>query len=377
MKTQSNTSYINLSEAKNPAYFRLQTQNLIPASPGKISELKHKKILVYVSPGIGDAIIATAAIKSLKKSVPSCHVTLLTSASACQIAPLVPEIDNTIGFDTPWDKQANLIDSRNVLQMVDQLKNRFDVGIVLTKFSQTAYPAALIMYLANIPRRIAYSHTKPYQLLTDWIPDPEPAQFIRHQVVRDYRLLETIGVNSGFQQLSLTVPKAVLEQTKLKIGELGLKNAKTIIIHPSSTDWKRTYSNEGFAEIGKLLVDKGYNVVFTGTNSEKGQIESYIKQAKGTINAAGKLTLPELAAFIKLADGVVTINTSVSHIAAALKIPEVVFYAKTNPQDTPWMAKDRTFFFNVPSPLEENNSHLQILPADVIKILAELLVRTE
>src|SRR5438067_2491854 len=77
--------------------------------------------------------------------------------------------------------------------MARQRAGQFDAAVIFTVYSQNPLPAALFCHLADIPRRLAHARENPYQLLTDWIAEPEPQRFVRHEVQRQLDLVGAIG----------------------------------------------------------------------------------------------------------------------------------------------------------------------------------------
>ena len=71
-------------------------------------------------------------------------------------------------------------------------RRSFDAAVIFTVYSQSPLPAALLCHLAAIPLRAAFCHENPYQLLTDWVRDPEPA-LERHEVERQLALVTELG----------------------------------------------------------------------------------------------------------------------------------------------------------------------------------------
>mgnify|MGYP003350186482 CR=1 FL=1 len=66
---------------------------------------------------------------------------------------------------------------------------RASAAVIFTVYSQNPLPAALFATWAGIPLRLAYCRENPYALLTDWVPEPEPESFIRHEVQRQIDLV--------------------------------------------------------------------------------------------------------------------------------------------------------------------------------------------
>src|SRR5262249_56869722 len=104
------------------------------------------------------------------------RLTLRTSPAGAQVAALAPEVDDVVVYDAPWLKAtAPRADSRPELAMAERLRQgRFDAAVIFTVYSQNPLPSALLCYLADIPRRLAHCRENPYQLLTDWVLDPQP-----------------------------------------------------------------------------------------------------------------------------------------------------------------------------------------------------------
>ena len=107
----------------------------------------------------------------------------------------MPVIDEVIVYDAPWVKNDVVVnDSKREYAMVRKLRRqRFDAAVIFCVFSQNPLPAAFLCHLADIPLRLAYCRENPYKILTDWVPDPEPKKFIRHEVERQLDLVKTIG----------------------------------------------------------------------------------------------------------------------------------------------------------------------------------------
>src|SRR5438045_4155469 len=146
---------------------------------------------------MGDVLMTTPAIRALKESGAGGprRITLLTSPAGVEVARLVPEIDDIIVYDAPWMKAtAPRRDSEPEYAMTARLRDgEFDAAVIFTVYSQSPLPSAFLCYLAGIPLRLAHCHENPYQLLTHWVPDPEPHSLVRHEVRRQLDLVASAG----------------------------------------------------------------------------------------------------------------------------------------------------------------------------------------
>ena len=115
-----------------------------------------RRVLCVRLDSIGDVLMTTPAIRALRETY-GCHVTLLTSAAGAAVAPLVPEVDDTLVFAAPWMKSAN--GGTSDQEMIARLAaGGFDAAVIFTVYSQNPLPAAYLCYLAGIPRRLAHCH---------------------------------------------------------------------------------------------------------------------------------------------------------------------------------------------------------------------------
>jgi lipopolysaccharide heptosyltransferase II len=312
-----------------------------------------ERLLCIRLDSLGDVLMMSPAIRALRESVPGRRITLLTSPSGAAVAELIPEIDDVLVYEAPWVKSTPPRLAGDVDQaLIRRLRaGRFDAAVIFTTFSQSPLPAALLCFLAAIPLRLAHCHEKPYELLTDWVPDPEPAGGIRHEVRRQLDLMATVGAHTGREHLSLRVPHHVRVSISSSLHELGLgKGERWAVVHPGSTAASRRYPPELFAEVMRRLVaEHRWQVVLTGAADERDLVREIAQQAAVPVHdLTGTLDLAELAALIASAPVLITNNTGPAHIAAAVGTPVVCLYALTNPQHTPWMVPSRVLSHDVP-----------------------------
>jgi len=349
-----------------------------------------KNILVVRLDTMGDVLMTTPAIRALKTSRPARRITLITSSAGAKVAPLVPEIDDFIVYDAPWiHLAAPRANSRPEYDMADELRRRhFDAAVIFTVYSQNPLPAAFLCYLADIPLRLAHCHENPYQLLTDWIHDPEPQQRIRHEVQRQLDLVAAIGATSSAtgkdERLSLAIPAGATRSVLRLLDEVGLDRERPwLVIHPGVTALSRRYPPEKYAEVARsLAVEKGYQVLFTGTGAERelvGPIQDAM--AAPSISLVDCLDLGQMAALLALSPLLIANNTGPVHVAAAVGTAVVDIYALTNPQHTPWAVPHRVLFHDVPckycyrSVCPEGHHHCLrlVTPQSVVQAAGELL----
>ncbi|WP_128546339.1 glycosyltransferase family 9 protein [Larkinella soli] len=325
-----------------------------------------RNILCVRPDNLGDVLMTTPAFRALKEAVPGRRLTLLTSSAGAGIACAVPEIDAVITFDLPWVQTPEGSGPDRVMELVQQLRGRqFDGAVIFNVQSQNPLPSALVCYLAGIPRVLGYCRENPYQLMTDWVPDPEVLVATRHEVDRQLDLVAAVGSRTADRRLSLTVSETARRQAGEALRNAGVRtNEPWVVLHAGVSEAKRQYGAANFSRVARRLTEeKGCQVVLTGSAAEQENAEA-IRQAvgKNVYNLAGAFSLDVFVALIAQAPVVLSNNTGPVHIAAAVGTPVVVAYARTNPQHTPWMVPNRVLYFDVPDPLRSRNVLLQQFP---------------
>jgi len=337
--------------------------------------------------GLGDVLMTTPALRALREARPGRRLTLLTSPAGAAVAGLLPDVDEVVVYDAPWVKATAPrtgpeADHAMARRLADR---RFDAAVIFTVYSQSALPAAMLCFLAGIPRRLAHCRENPYQLLTDWVPETEPARLVRHEVRRQLDLVATIGCRAADERLSLAVPPAARAGVAALLGAWGLEPRRGwVLVHPGASAPSRRYPPELFAQVVQGLAAAGHAVVLSGGEDER-DLVARIRRASGVDarSAAGRLDLAGLAALVEAAPVLVSNNTGPVHVAAAVGTPVVDLYALTNPQHGPWAVRHRVLFHDVPcrycyrSVCPEGHHHCLRLvrPDDVVEAAGELLAR--
>jgi ADP-heptose:LPS heptosyltransferase len=312
-------------------------------------------ILCIRPDNMGDVIMSGPACRALKQSL-NCRLTLLTSSAGRLIAEHLNVFDDVIVADVPWVSNANAANA-DLSLLIEQLRSLdFDAAVIFTVYSQSALPSAMLALMAGIPRRLAYSRENPYGLLTEWVPDAEPFKVIYHQVERDLRLVRQVGAITDDASLRLSVSTDERLSAATKLSALHISQ-RYIVLHPGVSEEKRTYPIKLWKETAALISAMlDITVVITGSKSEKALCEEIANAHNGDVySLAGELTVAEFIAVIDAAQLVVSVNTSTIHIASAMQTPQIVLYAQTNPQHTPWQTPAVTIPFSVNKSLMSRN----------------------
>jgi lipopolysaccharide heptosyltransferase II len=325
------------------------------------------------------------AIRALASQRPDRRITVLTSSAGAEVAPLLPGVDEVLTYDPPWMKATERRTSaaRDHRTLLALRGRRFDGAVIFTVYTQSALPAALLCFLAGIPLRLAHCRENPYQLLTDWVPDPEPGAGVRHEVRRQLDLVAAVGARARDECLALRIPPAARARAAAALAGAGLDpDAPWALLHPGATAPSRRYPAERFGEVVRRLTGElGWQVLLVGGGADADTVDR-IRRLAGTDPPAvvGSLSLPELAALIERAPLMIANNSGPMHLAAAAGTPVVAIYALTNPQHTPWGVPGRILWHDVPCrfcyrsvcPEGHHRCVLGVAPEDVVAAALDL-----
>jgi lipopolysaccharide heptosyltransferase II len=313
-----------------------------------------RRVLAVRMDNLGDVLMTTPALRSLRDAVPGRTITLLTSGRGKALDGLLPMVDEIIAFDAPWSKvgESKQGGGPALACLADELRRRrFDAAVIFTVFSQSALPSALLAYMADIPLRAAHCRENPYALLTTWLREEEREQATRHEVERQLALAKAIGgVNPAPPlKLEMYVQPAARRRVMALLQSSRLAGGRWLVIHPGASAPSRRYPAARFARIARTLSEQhGFAVALTGDRDEKPMLDDIAAAVRGAKVFAGSLDVGELAALIEAAPLLLSNNTGPAHIAAAVGTPIVCLYAMTNPQHMPWGVARRVLTHPVP-----------------------------
>ena len=245
-----------------------------------------------------------------------------------------------------------------------RIERQFDVAYVLPN----SLKSALLPFLASIPKRVGYLGEARIGLLTHRLKNPKN----RPPMVAFYSALSG---ESGFEadRPQLHTSEEQINQT---LNELNLVRCTYAIFAPGSEYGPaKRWPASLYAALAKKL---GYPVVLLGSAKEAELCAEIAKQAQNCINLSGKTTLDQAIRAQAASKLVVTNDSGLMHIAAALGVAQVALFGSSSPLHTPplnskaqvlWLKNDASYqppldcspCFERVCPLSEDNGHMRCL----------------
>ncbi len=345
------------------------------------------KLLAVRLDSAGDVLMCSPALRALHEH--GHRVTLLTSAAGALAGERIDGVADVIRWAAPWMKASAPSTAGGVPAMAAQLRRQvFDGAVIFTSYSQSALPAAMLCQMAGIALRLAHCRENPYQLLTHWVRESEPAQTLRHEVERQADLVAQLGCRPASMRLSLRIDAQDRADARTALLAAGIDpDSDWILLHPGASAPSRRYPVPRWREAAHLLArHAGLPLVFTGGSEDEERVREIIGDepsgpAARWPSLAGRLGFGGLAALVQMARVLVACNSAPAHLAAATGTPVVDLYALTNPQHAPWQVRHRLLYQPVPChdcyqsvcPYGDARCLSGVAPREILQAVQELI----
>ncbi|HEY8520964.1 MAG TPA: glycosyltransferase family 9 protein [Gammaproteobacteria bacterium] len=160
------------------------------------------------------------------------------------------------------------------------------------------------------------------------------------EIRRCLHLAESLGCPAQGEALAFPVTDADREALRAHPLLGKLEPRRFVCVHPGARDPARRWPVERFACVADEVAARGYQVVLTGTAAERATADAVAaRMTHAAVNAAGETSLGGTAALLERCALLVTNDTGVSHLAAALRTPSVVIFLASDPDR--WAPLDR------------------------------------
>ena len=297
---------------------------------GSSAWLRARRLLVIRADNIGDVVMTGPALRAIRRALPEAKLTLLASPAGAQAAPLLRWIDDVICRRVLWQDLGRLdFDPRRERELIESLRARaFDGVLILTSFSQSPHPAALVAWLAGIPLRAGASRERGAMLT-----HPTPfGPFERHQAERNLALVAALGFPVDDGALEIRVPDEAGRLAAAKLAARGLGREPYLLWNPWASAAARTYDPVLGAQAARAIAETANLRVVITAHERDAEQSARLAARVGSraIDMGGQTTVPELAALVARASLVLTSHTSVMHLADALRVPAVVPFSGTD-----------------------------------------------
>jgi len=296
-----------------------------------------RKILVRVPNWLGDAILALPALGEVRSRFPEAEIAVLARASVAELFRSVPGVNRVVVFEHRG-RHAGVF---GLARLAGELRReRFDLAVLF----QNAFQAALIAWLAGIPRRLGYRRDARGPLLTHAIRLPRRGEIPPHETYYYQELLRRAGWFEGLtmvEHIRLEPPPAAREKMRERLQELGLERGANkrplVVLAPGAAYGSaKCWLPERFAELADRLVERrNAAVLLCGTSAEAGLGEAIASRMRARpVSFIGQTTLEEFLGLLANVDLFIGNDSGAMHLAAGLGLPQVIVFGPTDEAGT-------------------------------------------
>jgi len=283
---------------------------------------------------VGDMVMAQSLFKALQTQDAQAEISVLAPAATFPLLERMPEVKEGILSPISHGK----LNLREHYQMGLSLRNRFDVAIVLPG----SIKSALIPFFARVPVRRGWLGELRYGLLNDWRKlDKNKIPLMVDQYVAlaaDKKL-----PLQSHQNPDLKVNPENFETIAKQLGLFfsGAQQKPVLAFCPGAEYGPaKQWPAEHFAELAKQRIAAGWQVWILGGPKDveiSNTIFNFLnkEQQSFCFNLAGKTRLLDAVDLLAQADAVVSNDSGLMHVSAALDKKLVVIYGSSTPQFTP------------------------------------------
>jgi heptosyltransferase-2 len=294
---------------------------------GPAVEARGRDALLIVGPSwLGDAVMMGALVARLKAARPERRVVVLTPAHLESLVRRLPGVDDAL--INPFAHGALKLGAR--ARFGRNLRGRFGEAIVLPH----SWKSALVPFFAGIPRRTGFLGEARYGVLSDARRLDEAA--VPRMVDRFCLLADPPGAAAPTASPAprLTADPGSVAAALARFGLAGGAPAVALGIGAEYGPSKR-WPAAHFAALGRRLAAEGYVAFTLGGPGDAAIGDEVAALAPEVVNLAGRTTLPEAIDLIAAAAAVVSNDSGLMHVAAALGRPVIGLYGATSPEFTP------------------------------------------
>ncbi|NOQ14734.1 MAG: putative lipopolysaccharide heptosyltransferase III [Methyloprofundus sp.] len=291
-------------------------------------------VLITKLQHLGDVLMITPVIATLKKKYPHLQIDVLVYAETQEILTENKDINHIFVIDRRWKKNNKTL-LKQTSQLIKALKAR-QYQLMINYTEKWQYGALLVRLLNpkySVSQDYAHKHGKFWRKsFTHIVKIPKTE---RHQVEIHLDALRRLGLYPDADNKALRIYAG--HQAEQTIAQLlanhGLEKQQYIVIHPASRWMFKGWNVESFKTVIEQLSLKGHKIVAISGPDQKevDLVEQILSGGKSTaINLAGQLPLKQLVELTTHAKCLLGLDSVAMHISAAVNTPCVVLFGPSN-----------------------------------------------
>lgn len=288
-----------------------------------------QKILIVAPSWLGDMMMANALFRALKTNDPNCSIDVLAPAWCLDVIKRMPEIRRGVVMPVSHGQ----LQLRQRYRLAKQLaQEKYTQAIVLPN----SLKSALIPWFASIPKRTGFVGEMRYGLLNDWRHLDKTG--LPLMVQRFVHLAKAANERWDINDFPYPRLQCSAEDVTNTLFELAMPkpDKPVIVLAPGAAygDSKR-WPWQHYATLAQSLLQQGHAVWLFGSPKEYELLQQINVASEEQCQVLDKASLTQKIDLMSLAKCVVSNDSGLMHVAAALGIPTLGIFGSTSPAFTP------------------------------------------
>jgi heptosyltransferase-3 len=288
---------------------------------------ENARVLVVALRRLGDVLLTTPLIRSVKRAFPQASIDALVFAGTEGILTGNPDLANI--FTLPQRPHAG-----DTLALMARLYKRYDLAFSTQTGDRPTFLAVIAgrRSVGPVAAKGIAAAVKRFALSRSTVIERG-----RHRVLDMLSLAELIGIP--------TYPEIVPPAGGIR--PVLAPAQPYAVIHAAPMFTYKRWTADGWRQLAAALRDRGLGIAITGAASDRIYLDGLFSDS-AAVRLDGKLAWPDLSALIADAAIYIGPDTAITHLAAAAGTPTVALYGPTDPRlwgpwphgglDRPWAA---------------------------------------
>lgn len=351
----------------------------------------YKNILVINTMHIGDLMLVTPALRTLRANYPQAHIALLTDRILADLVRCNENIDECILIDKHGRDKGILA----LIRFIRQIRKRhFDLVINYHRNER----ASAIASFSGGKNIVGYAQPFFHRFFDHWMPNlamaDTPKDKVMHQTLCHLKVLQEAAGCTKLDDRGLEMwlpPEEEKKASDLWQKEFA-KDDRVIAFNIGASWMTKRWIDAYFAECADRFIQEGYHIAFLGGPTDVAIVKACIEKMKEKDSPkvhvfTGKVSLTVLAGLLRRCCLFLTTDSGPMHVGVAMNVPIVtMFGASPVPTFYPYDGKDIVIktpeschpcgIHDCPKKGEDHMACMKHIPVDVVmKYSEELLAR--
>lgn len=351
----------------------------------------YKNILVINTMHIGDLMLVTPALRTLRANYPQAHIALLTDRILADLVRCNENIDECILIDKHGRDKGILA----LIRFIRQIRKRhFDLVINYHRNER----ASAIASFSGGKNIVGYAQPFFHRFFDHWMPNlamaDTPKDKVMHQTLCHLKVLQEAAGCTKLDDRGLEMWLPPEEEKKASdLWQKEFAEDDRVIAFNIGASWMtKRWIDAYFAECADHFIEEGYHIAFLGGPTDVAIVKACIEKMKEKDSPkvhvfTGKVSLTVLAGLLRHCCLFLTTDSGPMHVGVAMNVPIVtMFGASPVPTFYPYDGKDIVIktpeschpcgIHDCPKKGEDHMACMKHIPVDVVmKYSEELLAR--